>query len=59
MTACRGLLTAPAVHAVKKVLPARLPKRVAGGVRFIESGVRVGDLPLSAGEWAVPQPRAD
>jgi hypothetical protein len=47
------------VHAVKKVLPARLPKRVAGGVRFIESGVRVGDLPLSAGEWAVPQPRAD
>ena len=51
--------TAPATHTVKEVLLVRLPKRVAGRVGFIENGERVGDLRLSAGEWAAPQPRAD
>lgn len=41
MTACGGcLLKAPAADTVKEMLLVRLPKRVAGGLRFVEIGER-------------------
>jgi len=48
-----------ATHTVKQTLVVRVPARPFDGVRFIENGDQVGDLRLSAGQWANPQPPAD